>query len=139
MLSTSARHAVHAVTLLGALPDGELLGAAAIADEIGAPPNYLGKLLQTLAREGVLESRKGLGGGFRLARRPREVHVFDVVEPIDQVSRWESCVLGFEECSDEDPCGLHDGWKKVRKAYLELLRRTTVHDLVTQRRRAAAP
>src|SRR4051812_49252232 len=124
MLTKTGLHAVRAVVALAKLPEGVYAGAARVAKEIGAPQNYLGKLLQTLAREGLVESQKGLGGGFRLARDPREINLLDVVEPLEHVSRWSGCILGRPECSDVNPCAIHNRWKAVRDAYLHMLRRT---------------
>jgi Rrf2 family protein len=118
------------VVALAKLPDDTFAGAARIAKEIGAPQNYLGKLLQSLAHEGLVESQKGLGGGFRLARDPQRISLLDVVEPIEHISRWSGCILGRPECSEADPCAVHDRWKNVRNAYLQLLQGTTIAQLV---------
>ena len=115
---------------LAQLPEGAHAGAARIARDIGAPPNYLGKLLQARARAGLVQSQKGLGGGFCLARDPRHISLFDVLEPLEHVSRWSGCILGRPGCSDRDPGAAHDRWQKVRNAYLDLLTRTSIADLV---------
>jgi DNA-binding IscR family transcriptional regulator len=52
--------------VLAGLPRGAYRGAAAIAEQNDAPANYLGKILQQLARRHVVDSQKGLGGGFRI-------------------------------------------------------------------------
>jgi Rrf2 family protein len=132
MLTKTGLHAVRAVVALAKLPAGTFAGAARIARDIGAPENYLGKLLQTLAREGLVESQKGLGGGFRLARPSRSITLLDVVEPLEHVSRWSGCILGRSECSDADPCAIHNRWKTVRDAYLRMLERTTIAELVAK-------
>jgi Rrf2 family transcriptional regulator, iron-sulfur cluster assembly transcription factor len=136
MLSKTGIHALKALTALTKLPDGHFAGAGDIADEIGAPRNYLGKLLQTLAGEGLVVSQKGKGGGFRLARDPAEISLYEVMEPIEHVSRWNGCLLGHGQCSAQEPCTLHSRWGKVRDAYLQFLRETTVADVTIQ---AAAP
>ncbi|HEY1381533.1 MAG TPA: Rrf2 family transcriptional regulator [Gemmataceae bacterium] len=132
MLTRTGVYAVRAMVALARLPEGAYAGAAKVAQEIGAPQNYLGKLLQTLARDGLVESQKGLGGGFRLARDPKSITLLDVVEPIEHVSRWAGCILGRPECSDADPCAIHTRWKAVREAYLHMLRRTTISELVAK-------
>ena len=132
MLSKTGLHAVRAMVALAKLPDGEYAGAARIAQDIGAPQNYLGKLLKTLALEGLVESQKGLGGGFRLARQARDITLLDVVEPFEHVSRWSGCILGRPECSDVNPCEIHNRWKAVRDAYLRMLQRTTIAELVAK-------
>ncbi len=135
MLSKTGLHAVRAVVALARLPEGAYAGAASIAQEIGAPQNYLGKLLRNLAEQGLLESQKGLGGGFRLARDPGEITLLDVVEPIEHVSRWSGCILGLSACSDAAPCALHERWKAVRNSYLQMLQRTTLADLVARQQK----
>ena len=127
MLSTTALHAVRALGELAQLQRGEYAGATAIAARIGAPPNYLGKLLQTLSQHGVVDSRKGAGGGFRLARSADSISLYDVVEPIDRVSRWNGCFLGNLRCSGS--CTVHERWKPVREAYLQLLTDSTVSEV----------
>ncbi len=132
MLSKTGLHAVRAMVALAKLPEGVYAGAGRIAQEIGAPQNDLGKLLKALAGEGLVESQKGLGGGFRLARDAKEISLLDVVEPIEHVSRWSGCILGRPECSETDPCAMHERWKAVRDAYLRMLRRTNLAELVAR-------
>jgi Rrf2 family protein len=132
MLTKTGLHAVRALVALAKLPEGAYAGAARVAQDIGAPQNYLGKLLKALAAEGLVESQKGLGGGFRLARDPRAISLLDVVEPIEHVSRWSGCILGRSECSEVEPCAIHHRWKAVRDAYLKMLERTTIAELLAK-------
>ncbi len=132
MLSKTGLHAVRAMAALARLPAGAYAGAASIAQGTGAPQNYLGKLLKNLAGQGLLESQKGLGGGFRLARDARKITLFDVIEPIEHVSRWSGCILGLPACSDAAPCALHKRWKAVRNSYLKMLQQTTLAELVAR-------
>jgi Rrf2 family iron-sulfur cluster assembly transcriptional regulator len=134
MLSKSGIHAVRALILLAELPEGAYAGAVSIAEKIEAPRNYLGKILQQLSRHGLLESQKGLGGGFRLARPAHEIALLDVVSPIEQIHRWSGCILGRATCSEENPCAIHDHWKEVKEAYLKLLTDTTIADLVDRQK-----
>ncbi len=134
MISRTAIHGLRALMILAEMPPDQYAGTAELAKRIKAPRNYLGKLLQRLADEGLLESQRGKGGGFRLARPPERITIYDVVEPLDRVSRWEGCLLGRSRCSDEAPCPVHVRWAKVRAVYLEFLRTTTLDELVAQRR-----
>jgi Rrf2 family protein len=117
------------LTALAELPDGTYAGAGSIARQIGARANYLGKMLQLLAGAGLVVSQKGLGGGFRLAREAERITLFDVLEPIDHVSRWSGCFLGREVCSEEDPCTMHHRWADVRDRYMQLLNQTTIAEV----------
>ena len=134
MITRTGVHAVTALTALAEIPRGEYAGAGEVAEAIGAPRNYLGKLLKILADDGLVESQKGKGGGFRLARDAATISVFDVVEPIERVSRWSGCFLGRGRCSDKQPCAVHQRWAAVRDVYLAFLKQTTIADLVKQPR-----
>ena len=139
MLSKTGMHALTAMARLTSLPEWVYVGAAELAEQIGAPPNYLGKLLKTLADEGIVESQKGKGGGFRLAKTPAAITLLEVVEPIEHVSRWFGCFLGQAECSDRGACAVHNRWKEVRDAYLRFLRETTIADLTGRGALGALP
>ena len=130
MLSKTGIHAIRAMVALAEVPEGAYQGAGAIANAIHAPRNYLGKLLQLLSREGLVESQKGMGGGFRLSLDPKNISLLDVVDPIEHISRWSGCILGRQSCSEENPCALHPRWKVVREHYIQMLQETTVAELL---------
>lgn len=129
MISRTGIHATLALAMLARLEPGQYAGAASIADEVGAPRNYLGKLLKQLAESGLVESQKGFGGGFRLARPADRISVYDIVEPIDRISKWNGCFLGRSSCSDEAPCAVHNRWSDIRNRYLSFLKETMIADV----------
>lgn len=133
MISKTATHAIRAMVTLARQSKDNFAGAGTIAKEIDAPQNYLGKLLQHLSREGLVESQKGHGGGFRLARAPEKITLFDIVESIDQISRRQGCFLGQLLCSPESACAVHDRWSKVLETYMSFLQRTTLADVLAGR------
>ncbi len=83
-----------------------------------------------LAEEGLLESSKGRGGGFRLARPPEAISLYELLEPLEHVSRWTGCFLGRGSCSQDSPCPVHPRWGKVRDAYLAFFKGTTLAELI---------
>jgi len=129
MISKSGKYMLNALVLLALLPKDEYMGAGAIAEKIKAPGNYLGKLLQALSRKGILESRQGLGGGFRLLKLPGKITLFSVLDKIDTMESWESCFLGRETCSNSSPCAAHKKWAKVYATYMSFLKETTLEDI----------
>ncbi|MCG3196146.1 MAG: Rrf2 family transcriptional regulator [Candidatus Omnitrophica bacterium] len=129
MLSKTGLQAVKALAQLAELPEGAYAGAASLAERTGGGANYLGKMLQMLAREGLVISQKGSGGGFRLARHPKEISLFDIVEPIDHIARWNGCFMGRPECSSQSPCAVHHQWATLRDGYLSFLKHTKLSSL----------
>src|SRR5687768_4360995 len=90
-LGEGVEWALHCATVLALVPPGRALPAAALAEFHGVPPAYLAKTMQALAREGIVESVPGRRGGYRLARRAREVTILDVVEAIEGRERSFRC------------------------------------------------
>jgi Rrf2 family protein len=129
MLSKSGIHMIKALSVLSRLPQGTFSGAADIAREIGAPPNYLGKLLQSLARKGIIISQKGLGGGFKMANRTEKLSLMEAISPVEPVDRWSGCFMSRLRCAHKTKCPAHEKWSKVRDAYLTFLKETTVDEL----------
>ncbi len=122
-----------ALAEMAKLAPGEYAGAAEIAKTIGAPQNYLGKLLKSLTSSGLVVSQKGFRGGFRLARPADEISLFEVVDPIDKVSRWGNCFMGHGRCDESDPCAVHHQWRSIREGYLGFLHETSLLDLVRKK------
>lgn len=134
MISQTAKHAIAALSVLAQAAPSRYLGAGEVAAEIEAPRNYLGKLLQSLVAEGLVQSQKGKGGGFRLARSPDQITLFDVVNPIDRLERWSNCFLERRPCLAESLCALHDRWAGVRDVYIDFLKSTTLAELPSRDR-----
>ncbi len=130
MVSKTGQHALKALTELAKLPDGTFAAVEAIAKEINAPRNYLGKLLQILTRAGLVRSQKGIGGGFRLTQDARKTTLYEIIELTDHVSRWDNCFMGKGVCSSDAACSVHHKWKKTRDSYLKFLRGTTIADFL---------
>ena len=100
-----------------------------LAERTGVPASYLTKVLLVLNRAGLVEAIRGTGGGYRLSKPAAEISLWEIVDPVDNVSRLDDCIMGLNECSEENPCGMHDWWKRVRDDYLATLRQTTLAEV----------
>lgn len=129
MLTQSAEYAVRVVVRLAALPEGSWGQAADLADELELPANYLSKLLHQLAAAGVLRSRRGRGGGFRLGAPADRITLAKIVAPFEPVGRYRGCLLGGRKCSGATACEAHDRWKPIADQMLGFLTATTVAQL----------
>jgi len=129
MFSNTSRHAIRALIILAQLPEGEYAQAAVVAGKIKAPCNYLGKLLQAMCKQGLLFSQKGHSGGFRLAREPHRISLYDIVEPLDGLSRKAGCILGQMLCSSARACPAHKGYAAAVAAQERFLKGTTIGQL----------
>lgn len=126
------------MVFLASQPSGKLSGGrdVARAEEIPAP--FLWKILHNLARQKLIRSFKGVRGGYELARPASEITLEDIIQATDGGDIFSGCVLGLAECSEENPCPLHNSWKEIRDHLTEMVERTTLADLaeVARRRRA---
>ena len=103
-----------------------------LAKECGLLSPYLSKVLASLARRGFVESRKGPGGGFRVAPGAGERTLGELIRELEGQDALRNCIFGFPNCSDDLPCPLHDGWARVRASYEEMVDGTTIGDLATR-------
>ena len=129
LYSRSAEYAIRAFVNLAQVPDGRFAMVKQIAADEEIPAHFLAKILQQLARKGLLRSSKGPTGGFSLCVPPDEVRMLDIVEALDGLSEYEKCASGLAECSDDMPCPLHDSWKVLRSRIMDYLGRNTIADL----------
>lgn len=130
MLSLTGQYAVRAMVYLAQHADEWPITGREIAHKARIPANYLSKVMGDLVRAGLLESTRGVRGGFRLARPAREVRLYDVLRPFESVlADRRACPFGHTTCSDRTPCLGHAAWKRVRDAYGNFLRSTSVYDV----------
>ena len=129
MFSQASEYALRALTELARVEKGEWVLAGDMAELLNVPVHYLAKVLQTLARKGILESQRGRQGGFRLTELPHQITVYDVVRELDDLRSLEGCIMGEADCSDATACPLHNLWKGLRDRFTESLQMTTLLDL----------
>jgi Rrf2 family protein len=128
--SASTTHALRAVAWLASQPGDEAVLGRDLARKLRIPPDYLSKVLGTLARTGVLKAVRGARGGYRLARPPGRIRLVEVVAPFEGTRARSGCLLRPDRpCRDSAACGAHAAWGGVNAAYRTFLDGTTVADL----------
>jgi Rrf2 family protein len=105
-----------------------------IAKKKKIPLKFLENILLELKKAGILDSKKGKGGGYFLKQRPEKVKVATVIRLINGPIAMLPCVslYFYERCKncDEKKCGLHDMMVEVRDATLQIVENRTLKDLV---------
>jgi len=104
--------------------------AKEIADAYHIPPQLLAKILQTLARSGLLISHAGTNGGYALARSASEISAFEVIRAIDGPLFITSCITIHGACDLAGHCTIKEPLRKVNEAIKDLLSAITIEDLV---------
>jgi Rrf2 family protein len=133
MLSRKAQYAFRALTLLVDRYEKGPVLISEIATEKRIPLKFLENILLELKKAGVLESKKGKGGGYYVKDHPSKTTVAKVIRVVDGPIAMLPCVslYFYEKCSncDEHNCGLHGIMEGVRDATLNILENKTLQDL----------
>lgn len=137
-LSVRGEYALRALTNLGRHHGDEVIRIQAIAAEENIPKRFLEQILNDLKKGGFVESRRGIDGGYRLARNPKEIRLASVVRHIEGKLAPVGCVSEnfYQKCNcpDESRCALRSVMKEVRDAVAGLMEQLTVADLVSRAR-----
>ena len=129
IFSKKCEYGMQAVLYLAALEKGTLVSAEEISKILKIPREFVSKILQSLKESGLILSSKGKSGGFRLAKDASRIKLIDVVAAIDGLEMFDSCVLGFPECSPTHPCPVHDTWGSLRTQAYDMLTSETIDKL----------
>jgi Rrf2 family protein len=116
--SRSTEYAIRALIPLAHVPDGRYTMVKTIAEQENIPTHFLAKILQQLARKGLLRSSKGPQGGFVLNMPAEEIRLLDIVEALDGMPSQQP-----------DTCAVHKEWMALQEQILDYLKANTVADL----------
>jgi Rrf2 family protein len=105
---------------------GASASAKDVADSFGIPPEALAKILQRLAKAGLLQSQHGTNGGYRLARAAHTISAFEVIQAIDGPLFITSCVTVRGECGQSDRCNIREPLRKVNDSIEAVLKRIKI-------------
>src|SRR5712691_11342328 len=97
-----------------------------VADAYGIPPEALAKILQRLAKAGLLHSQHGTNGGYTLARAAHTISAFEVIRAIDGPLFITSCVTVRGECDQSDRCNIREPLRKVNDSIEAVLKRIKI-------------
>lgn len=135
MLSQKARYALRALSRLARGQDDALVLIADIAEEERIPRKFLEAILVDLRRHGLLDSKRGKAGGYRLAREPSKITIGEVVRVLDgplaplpcaSVTAYHPC----DDCLDVATCSTRWVMRDVRDAISGVLDKRTLADLI---------
>ena len=133
-ISTKGDYATRALQDLAIRYEEGHIPIEAIAERQALPARYLEQLLLTLKRAGFLASKRGVNGGYYLAKPPREITLGQILRAVDGPIVPIFCVAESprEHCSQESFCALRDVWAEVRDAVSAIVEHTTLQDICEQ-------
>src|SRR5499425_2860912 len=129
-LSLRGEYALRALLVLGLHYNQEVVRIHVIAKHQNIPKRFLEQILNDLKSAGIVQSRRGMAGGYRLARRPEEISLAAVIRNVEGALAPVSCVSErfYAKCScpDESKCAIRSVMKEVRQAVVNIVERVTI-------------
>jgi Rrf2 family protein len=137
MISKKAKYGLKALLMLAREHDKGPILVSDIAKQEGIPQKFLGLILLELKRRGLVQSRKGKGGGYFLAKNPELITLGQIIRFIDGPIALVPCVSQFaymkcDDCQDEETCGIRIVMKEVRDVMGKILDGTNLADVVEE-------
>jgi Rrf2 family protein len=129
-LTKKADYGLMALKYLAEHPETPSVSAKDIADTYGIPAQLLAKVLQRLAKVGLLRSHAGMNGGYGLSKAARTISAFEVIHAIDGPLFITSCTKGSKSCEVEPHCTVKEPLARVNDSIAEVLKSITIYDLV---------
>lgn len=135
MLSNTCKYAIRALIYLANYSREEKkIGIKKISEDLNIPSPFLGKIMQSLARDGILKSTKGPNGGFILGKNPEEISLYDIVVHVDGEKYFNNCIIRLEPCScfteGETTCPVHRRFSSMRTELIGFFKETNLNDII---------
>lgn len=133
MFSKACEYGIRAVIYIWSQNNkGKKIGIKDICKEIDAPEFFTAKILQSLARQGVISSAKGPNGGFYIEKEQENLTLIDLIIAIDGDGIFKGCGLGLKQCSETSPCPIHHEFKVIRDQLGKMLHEKKISDLALE-------
>lgn len=108
---------------------GERFSVNRLHNILMIPYKYLGRLMHKLNRAGFVEVLQGKQGGYRLNVNRSPIYLYEIIGVVEGLENYNRCILGFEECSDKNPCTLHKYWLKQQNSIRDMIYNISLNDL----------
>jgi Rrf2 family protein len=129
ILTKTTEYAVRVLTYMASQNNKTLFSAKYLYEQLNIPYKYLTRLMTDLSKHGCIESIKGRNGGFKLIKQLSDITLANIIESVEGMNTFNSCILGFHECSSENPCAMHFIWEKNKVEFIKALENTSLYDL----------
>ncbi len=127
ILSSACQDVIRALVFLS--KQKEFVQIKKITDALVMPYHFLSKNMQTVTKAGLVESKRGVEGGVRLAKPTADIKILDIINAIDGDKYFDMCILGIGSCETESPCALHEEWAKRKNELISLFEAISLADI----------
>lgn len=135
MLSRKSKYAINALVYLAKRYEQGPILISQIATSENIPQKFLESILLDLKNVGILNSKKGKGGGYYLIKNPNDVNMADIMRLFDGAIGLLPCATHkyyqkCDECKDEETCGIRDVFQEVRNETVRILKNSTLSEII---------
>jgi len=128
-LSKKADYALIAVRHLATHGAEHSQSSADIAEAYRISPQLLAKVLQRLAKHGLVTARHGSSGGYQLARHPKDISALEFISAVDGPMMITSCVTSHGACGQSNTCTVREPLRKVNESIVQVLRAVSISQM----------
>ena len=133
MLGKTTEYAIRALVYIFIQnQEGKRPGFKEIAKKIDSPEQFTAKVLQILAREELILSMKGRGGGFFFDQPATPLTLHEVIRVMEGEKFFSKCGFGLNRCDCENPCPMHNDYSPVREGFFQLVKEVTIKSLANK-------
>lgn len=131
MFSKTCEYGIRATIFIASQSfQNQRVGLKDIAKKIDSPEAFTAKILQTLTKDNIINSIKGVGGGFEIPKENmKKIKLAQIVTAIDGNTIYTGCGLGLHHCSEIHPCPVHHQFKEIKSALTQMLENTNLEEL----------
>ncbi len=130
VITRATEYAVRAVIFLAQQQKDSIVLKKDICRTQEVTPAFLTKIFQPLIKAGIVNSQRGVGGGFLLAKDPSEINMLDILEAEEGKLKLNHCLIDTDFCQRDAYCAAHEVWYNAQHEMAEVLKRYSIADLV---------
>lgn len=130
-ITNQSEYAIRAVLEIARNPES-VYTPNSLYEKISVPKTFLAKILQKLAKKGILSSTRGATGGFKLKKNISELTLVDIIEAVDGEIALNKCLIDGHKCSRESSCPIHPIWAEAQDVLKKTLSQKTFAQIVAE-------
>ncbi|NOZ34670.1 MAG: Rrf2 family transcriptional regulator [Chlorobi bacterium] len=127
-LSKTSEYAIRILSYM-ARDTKKKYSAKNLVEKLHISDKYLRRLMTDLSKAELIYSKQGRNGGYFFAKSTDKITVAQIIDTVEGMDKYTGCIMGFDECSDENPCVMHSVWVKTRNTLLKTFETTTLAKL----------
>lgn len=131
-LSAKSSYAIRALTELAKLPKKDWVKSKDLAKKIAVSPDFLAQIILDLKKAKLVQSQRGVGGGIKLAKRPKEIDLRQIIEAVEGKIALKKCFEDESSCAFYATCPFVGALKEGQNQMLKVYEKKTLEELVNR-------